>query len=212
MRDFNQDFVIDTDETQYSEVFELVDEAYEQVDINYTVSDFVAGQVVVTPQRSMDKVNWEDLSDTQTLTANGLTADVVTQATGYLRFKLVSSGSADLGLAIHAIPGSGDTTTETSVSAHTQARSRTSVSASTATTIADANTARKEGRIVVESTNTVGQKVYVKFGSSASATSYDEILEAGDSLELDLDSEGNPYNGVITVFSTDTAVVNFSQR
>ena len=65
--------------------------------------------MIVTPQYSLNKIDWNDLtSDAQTLSADGTTLDTFANGQLYVRFKLVSSGSASLTLDIRAIPGSGE--------------------------------------------------------------------------------------------------------
>lgn len=110
-KDFNYQKVITTDTTQYSDVFDLSDlgDVAAQIDAEYKVSNRSAGQVIVTPQYSFDKQNWNDLTaDAQTIAANGTTTDSFHNTQPYVRWKLVSSSSANLTLDIKAVPGSGD--------------------------------------------------------------------------------------------------------
>jgi len=109
MIDFTQTLVIDTDETVYSDVFSIADDKkdFNHVEFTTLISSYVAGNVVITPQVSLDKVNWQDLHPLDALSADGLKAFAIANPSYYIRFKIVSASSADLTLQINAVTAKG---------------------------------------------------------------------------------------------------------
>ncbi len=104
LKDFHQQFAIDTDETVYSNEFDLSNEVIQQVSVTAVVSSRTAGAVLITPQRSFDGDNWADVDTAfSSISANGTSNTTVDECQPLLRFKIVSSGSADMTLDIYAI-------------------------------------------------------------------------------------------------------------
>jgi len=109
-RDFTHNEVITSDGTIYTDSFDLDYDVIEQLDVDLKVNNYISGNVTVTPQISVDKKNWEDLSSDafSTISSNASESRVVPTPNPYIRFKIVASGGASMSVGIFARPGSGD--------------------------------------------------------------------------------------------------------